>query len=422
MTYKTYNCNSFKVHTIKSDKFKTAHMEVIFRKNAVKEELCSYSFLADILSESTKNYPSKRDLIIKFEELYRASIYATTVKTGNVLNTEFITDFINPEYIKDKNYLEEVIKLSFEVIGNPNVVNDEFLLKPFNLVKERLKREINSIKENPVKLAIRGAIDLFDSESPTSYKILGTIEDLEEITPASLYKTYRKLMKENTCDIFIIGNLDMDEVVTLIKKYFKNRYINELDLKIPVTQNLRKKEIIGSDNSDNIQATLVMLFNVTDLTEKEKNVTFQTFNYIFGSGGLTSKLYQSIREKNSLCYGISSMYLKSDSLLLVQVSLDNENVKKAISLVKKELKNMQNGVFTDMELEDAKKNLMISLDLAYDNNVSIVNNYVFNVFDNLPMIDERKKMYKDITKEDVIAVSKKIKINTIYTLNGREAK
>ena len=68
MKYKTYNCNSFNVHTIKTDKFKTSHVEVIFRDIANKDEMGAYSFLADMLSQSSKTYPRKKDLITRFEE------------------------------------------------------------------------------------------------------------------------------------------------------------------------------------------------------------------------------------------------------------------------------------------------------------------------------------------------------------------
>ena len=60
----------------------------------------------------------------------------------------------------------------------------------------------------------------------------------------------------------------------------------------------------------------------------------------------------------------------------------------------------------------------MSLDLANDNNVAILNNYVFNYLDNLPEIDKRKEMLKQVSKEDVIRVAKKLKINTVYVLEG----
>ena len=419
MKYKTYNCNSFNVHTIKTDKFKTSHIEVIFRDIANKEEMGAYSFLADMLSQSSKTYPRKKDLITRFEELYKIIVYAATLRVGNILDFHISLDFINPEYINDHNYLEEVIKTLFDIVENPNVTNDEFDLKTFNIVKERLKREINSLKENPMKQSIKEAFKAMNANTPTSYELLGTLESLEKITPSSLYKTYKNLRKNFKVDIFLIGNLEMDDTIQLIKKYFKNRYIIENKLDLMVDNKEVKRLVVKSMPSDNVQSNLVMIFNLKNLTDIEKNITFNVFNYLYGSGGLTSKLYQSIREKNSLCYAISSMYLKYDKLLLVHISLEQANVKKATSLVKKELKNMQAGNFTEEELKDAINNMIISLDMAQDNNVSIINNYVFHVFDNLPMPEERVEMFRNIKKEDVINVAKKVKLNTIFTLEGR---
>ena len=330
MKYKTYNCNSFNIYTIKTDRFKTSHLEVIFKNVLKKEEIGTYSFLADMLSEGCKKYPRKKDLITRFEELYKIVIYASTMRVGNVIDLHFSLDFINPEYIEDEGYIEDVIKTLFEVILNPNVCNDEFDLKTFNIVKERLRREINSLKENPVKQSIKEAIKTMDSNSPTSYEILGTIEELENITPAKLYNAYKSLRKNFKVDVFLIGNLDMDNVASLIKKYFKNRYIVSDNFEVMVDNKETKKVKEKAMKSDNIQTNLVMLFNLKNLSELEKNITLNCFNYLYGSGGLTSKLYKSIREENSLCYAINSMYLKYDKLLMVQISLDNCNVKKAI--------------------------------------------------------------------------------------------
>ena len=419
MTYKTYECNSFKVHTIKTDRFKTSHMEIMFRKKIVKEDLIKYSFLVDLLTESSKKYPKRKDLVVKFEELYKTSVYGTTVKTGDTLTINFVTDFINPNFILDNDYLKEVLCMPFELIQEPNVVNDEFDLKQFNIIKERIRREITSISDNPFKQCVRNAFLIMDEESPTSYPLYGTIEELEKLNPSILYDTYKKLFKDSICDIFIIGNLDMDEVVNYIKKYFKYRYINNKKLDLYVNNKERKKAILKSDDSNNIQANMVMLYNVCFFDEYEKNVVFHVFNYIFGNGGLTSKLYKEIREEHSLCYTISSLYLKYDNLLLIYLGLDNNHIEKAIALVKKCLKEMVLGNFSDEQIEDAKMNLCISLDLSNDNNVSILNNYVFNYLDNLPLIDERKELYNKVTKEDIIKVAKKISLNTTYVLKGK---
>lgn len=420
MVYKTYKCNSYNIHTIKTDRFKTVHMEIIFRKNIVKEELVNYAFLVDMLMESSKNYPKRKDVITKLEELYKLVVYGTTVKTGNVLNSNFMADFIDPKFIDEEDYLENVIKFIFEMLMNPNATNEEFDLKEFNFVKERLKREIKSIDENPFKSSMRKAIEAMDKSSVTAFPLMGSVEELDDITPSSLYKYYKKLFKDNTCDIFIIGNVDSDNIVSLIQKYFKHRYINTNKLVLRVDNKEKKKVTTKEDVSENLQANLVMIYNIGELPEVERHVTMQVFNYIFGSGGLTSKLYKRIREENSLCYNISTLYLKYDELLVIHISLDTANVKRAVSMVKKSLKEMQTGDFLDSDLEDAKKSISLALDLTSDNNSSLLNNYVFHEFDNLPLIDERKKSLAKLTKEDVVNVSKKLKLNTIYVLKGKE--
>lgn len=420
MVYKTYKCNSYNIHTIKTDRFKTVHMEIIFRKNIVKEELVNYAFLVDMLMESSKNYPKRKDVITKLEELYKLVVYGTTIKTGNVLSSNFMADFIDPKFIDEEDYLENVIKFIFEMLMNPNATNEEFDLKEFNFVKERLKREIKSIDENPFKSSMRKAIEAMDKSSVTAFPLMGSVEELDDITPSSLYKYYKKLFKDNTCDIFIIGNVDSDNIVSLIQKYFKHRYINTNKLLLRVDNKEKKKVTTKEDVSENLQANLVMIYNIGELPEVERHVTMQVFNYIFGSGGLTSKLYKRIREENSLCYNISTLYLKYDELIAIHISLDTANVKRAVSMVKKCLKEMQTGDFLDSDLEDAKKSISLALDLTSDNNSSLLNNYVFHEFDNLPLIDERKKSLAKLTKEDVVNVSRKLKLNTIYVLKGKE--
>ena len=144
------------------------------------------------------------------------------------------------------------------------------------------------------------------------------------------------------------------------------------------------------------------------------------YNYLLGGGGLNTKLYQLLREKNSLCYGVKSMYLKYDNLLLIETSISKNDVNKACKLIKQAFKEMEMGKFNEEEIKAAKENFIFSLNLALDNPAGILNNYVFNVFDNLPLIEERIKLIKDVTKEEIINVAKKIKPNISFVLEGDE--
>ena len=162
-----------------------------------------------------------------------------------------------------------------------------------------------------------------------------------------------------------------------------------------------------------------MIYNIKDLSKDKKDVAFHVFNYLLGSGGISAKLYQKLRCENSLCYSVKSLYLKYDELLIISVSLDKSNVNTAQRLIKKCIKEMLNGKFSDTELNDAKRNLIVSLKMSLDNNLAILNNYVFHTFDDLPLLEERINLISKVTKEDLIMCGKHLYLNTVYIQNPK---
>ena len=148
------------------------------------------------------------------------------------------------------------------------------------------------------------------------------------------------------------------------------------------------------------------------------NYTIHVFNYIFGNGSLTTKLYKYLREENSLCYNAYSIYQKLDNLLIIFVGIDYQNKKKCVKLINKALKEMVNGIFSEEDILYAKKSLISNVESSMDNPSSLLDNYVFHNVVNTPLLSERKKELNKITKKDILELSKKIKLNTIYMLGG----
>ena len=416
MEYKVYNCGNYKIHTIKTDKFKNCSMEIMFRNKLIKEEITANNMLVDMLMGSSKKYPKRRDIAIELENLYSSSIRGVTTRLGNSIMLSFVLDFLNPKYC-DKDYLEDVLSFPFEMLLNPNIKDGEFDNKRFNIIKSRIKSDIESLKENASKYAFRRALTLMDENSPSSYYMVGYLDDLDSITPSSLVNTYNHVMSDFVCDIYVIGNLDMNLVVDIIKKKF-NKGKKKLDINLYVDNKIRNKNLDVNEFGNYEQDTFVMIYNLDNLTKRERDFTIHLFNIIFGSGGLTSKLYKYLREENSLCYVVSSMYHKYDNLLFVYSGIDKKDKDKCIKLVNKAIREMIDGKFTDDELDNAKKVVISSIKVSEDTNGGIINNYLFNELDQLPLYDDRIKEFKTITKEEVMNVAKKLKLNIIYLLSG----
>lgn len=418
MEYKKYEYPSFNLYTVKTNRFKTAQMEIIFRDKIEKENLLTKTFLADIMTDCSSNYASRKEVVKKLEELYQASFYGVTNKVGNVVMTSFVLSFLNPMYVKDNEYLAKVLELPFDMILNPFITANEFDIRNFNIVKNRLHDEILGVNEDISRVSLKKALQYLEEDSPSRYSILGSVQELEEITPKKLALAYSDLMENNVCDIFVVGNLDMDQVANLIFKYFKNPVIKTKDLSFYVQNKVPKKPKNIVEQGHFLETNFVQIYHVQDLDEKEKMTTMYFYNYLLGGGGLNTKLYQLLREKNSLCYGIKSMYLKYDNLLIIQTSISKNDVSKVQKLIKQAFREMKMGKFSEEEIQSAKENFIFSLNLALDEPAGILNNYVFHVMDQLPLIDERIKMIQNITKEEIMAIASKVKPNITFILEG----
>lgn len=417
MESRKIDCKSYNIHTIKTNRFKTTKIEVVFRMPVEKKNVAITSFLAAMLNESSKKYPTRRCLAIKSEELYKTYFYSFANKIGNCLNLMFSLNFINPEHINEKDYLNDVIEFLFDMIQKPNVSNEEFDLDTFNLVKNNILLDIDSIEENAEKKAINNALKTMDEDSVSSLNILGTKEEVENFTPSKIYEIYQYIVNNAVVDIFVIGNTNMDDIVKYIKKYYHNRKIRTGKLTYYIDNKSVRKTIKKKENSKFLQSQLVCLYNLEKLTKDEKEMTFHLLNYILGSGGLSSKLYKYVREENSYCYKIASMYFKYDNLLCIASSIAQENAQNAIKLIQKAIKEMQSGDFTEEDIKDAKQNMLLSLNVNKNNPGAILASYQFKYFLGNYTIEEKIDLIEQITKEDIIKVAKKIKENTIYILS-----
>lgn len=418
MEYIKYDCKTYNIHTINTNKFKTIRIEILFSSTCKEEDLPLYSILTDLMTDTSSSYPSRISMNIRKEELYKLVMYGVNSKVGNMMITSFICEFIDPVYIKDDpNYLEDVIKFIFDVILKPKTLNNEFDNKDLKVIKNRTIEDISLTMEDPNRKALLSALEYMDPESISSKRVLGTKELVESITTEKLYSAYIDLFSKFLCDIYIIGNVN-NNIVDLIKKNYINRVIKTKNIPVYVNNLVRRKpqEVVEVDKFN--QSTLVLIYNVLLENNKYNNSMIQLFNNILSSSGLNSILYQKIREEKSLCYSIRSMNLRYDGLLVIECNLDKSNVFRAKKIIIKSIKEIAKGnMISDDLFNMCKLGMKTSIESSMDVNVGILNNYFFHNVCNTPLYSESLDILKSIKKEDMISVAKALKLNTVYILN-----
>lgn len=417
MNYTKFDMNSYNIHVIKTDCFKSVNMYVNFKRPAKKEEITIRQFLNAMLLESTEKYKSRRELSIACEELYNLDCYNSTSISGNYVVSIFNLNFLNEKYT-EKGMLEKSIEFLAEIIFHPDVKNRAFNEQKFNLVKKMGQEVIEMSSESTGYYANQRMLEEMVPNEPMSFKRDGYLDDLEKITPTNLYEYYQSMISKDIVDIFICGNIDPDEVKKIISKNFPLNTLKRVKMGHYVEHKkfrLRSKSVKEVKNMK--QSNLVIGCKIGSMDKFSRTYVGYVYNLLLG-GGSDSKLFRNVREKNSLCYSISSRYQNVNAIMTISAGIEKEDYKKTVSLIKKQLKDMTQGKFSEEDLEKAKVIYVSGCKGLFDSPASINSTYISYVYLDSDPVEERIKQIAKVTKEDVVKFAKKVHLDTIFLLEG----
>ena len=353
--------------------------------------------------------------------MYGASFDCGIDKAGNNQIIKFYLETLNDNFIPTKeNITEKSFKLLFDVIFNPLIINNGFKEQYIDGEKNKLKQIISSKIDNKAKYAMDRCIEEMYKGKPYELYKYGYVEDLNNINGNSLYMYYKKLLNECKIDIFISGDNE-DNIIDIIKNNEQIKNLNERKPEYTINgENEEKKQVeakLINETMDIMQGKLVLGLDVIDINEKDKYAA-SVYNIILG-GSANSKLFQNVREKASLAYTAGSSYLRQKNNIIIRCGIEIENYEKAVEIIKKQLKEMEEGKFTDADIENAKNIIISTVDGISDSQDSEISYYFGQeLAKEFVSIKEYIKNIENVKKEEVNSIAKKIKINTIYFLTN----
>jgi len=417
MEYKKIDMTAFNLHLIKTDRFKTINVRVCLRDNINKDEITLRNMLTSFLTYSTNTYPTKRDMVLKAQDLYGVNVYTKSYRSGRFNMINFCISMLNEKYT-ETGMVEESIKFLSDVIFNPNFTKDEEFNQAYKFLYDNMESSMRGIKENPTTYSVIRMLEEMDKDMPYSYREFGYLEDLEKLSKEALIDYYKKVLNSSLVDVYVIGNIDENNMIDLFKKYFDFRtYKRPKESQLIEHDKLPTKIKTIKEQEDSNQSKLSIGCKIGELTEFERNYVLTVYNMILG-GNSESKFFQIIREKHSLAYYVYSSLNKLDSLMLIKAGISKDNFDTTIKLIKKLMKEMENGEFTEDNINVVKESYISLLKEIEDNENAIIETYLAKDLLNLGDIEERKKEIMKVTKEDIIKVAKKVKIDTIFLLEG----
>lgn len=417
MNYEQINMGSYNLHIIKTKKFKTITMEINFRRKIKKEEITIRNLLKMVLLQTTKNLKTERDLIKETENLYDLKLVSSNMRIGNYSNLSFKIRFLN-EFYTEKHMNEYSIAFLMDILFNPNVEDGKFQAEDVKKCKNKLAKSIQKLPDNKLKYTLIKLLETTNNKA-YSYNSFGYLDDLEKITPSNLYEYYKSILVDDYVDVFIIGDVDTAEIKNYLRKYFKVATFKK-DKKDLLVQELvprkRIKKVIEQDNVN--QSQLTVLCTLNGLTDFERKYVLLVYNEMLG-GSSNSMLFDTVREKNSYAYYVNSSVKAYDNIMMLYSGIEPGNSENVLKLMKKTLQNIGKGSFKEILLENSKETLIASIKASTDSPTGVINTYYAKVLVNSDDFEERIKNIQKVQKEDIINLSKKISMHTVYVLEGQ---
>ncbi len=407
-----------KLTTLKTDKFKSNLMTVELLCPLSEDTATHNSLITNVLSRCCAMYPTLREFNIALEKLYAADLDAFVSKCGETQKVCFKLSCIENKYTYDgMDVFENAMMLLGEMIFKPLLENGVFPDSVVEGERRNLREEIESVKDDQGRYALRRCIETMCAEEPYSVNVGGDIKVLEGITAAELKQHYDVLLQTAPVSIYFVGSTDMETVKKYAEKYLpfgkrQSIYPQYDTNKTPVAVNT------VTEQADAVQSRLCMGFRTNLTLRDDAYAALLLATEILGSPA--GKLFVNVREKQGLCYYCSPILDGQKGLLIISAGIDSADREKAQSAILEQIEEVKNGNISDAELAFAKKSAASSYKEIYDSPSAMISWYANRSRLGIENISPERMaaLVAKQTKADIAAAASLLKADTFFLLEG----
>lgn len=405
---------------IKNNKFKSVFVSLNLLVPLKAEEMSKNALLAMVLTKACNKYKTEKELQRELAKLYNTKLRISVGKYNGKYNIGFEMEIINKKYI-EKDVLEDSLKILNQIINQPLQINGNFDEKITQREKENLITKIKEQQDQKRSYALGKIEEITFEKQDYGYPKLGKEKDVEEIDHNILYKHYLKVMEQAEIITIVNGNLDgYENIKEIIEKHlFKDKPQITVKKNVEEIIEYSKNPVVKIENQDISQSILCFGIRLYNLTEKEIFNT-SVLNSVLG-GSPASKLFQNIREKQSLAYYAKSIYDKQKGAIYIIAGIEPKNYEKTKELINLEIQKIIAGDITEEEITSAKDHIISTYKEIEDNKKEncrfILSNQI--LFSKVIKIEDIINNIKSLEKKDIINIAKKINVQKIFLLGGK---
>ncbi len=341
-------------------------------------------FTEHVIFKGTDKYTAF-DIANRFESM-GALINAFTGKEGTCYYVKSVDE-----------YAEKCFSLLSHIFTHSSFDADE-------LDKERkvITEEINMVEDSPEDICYDLLAETLYKGTSLGYTILGPAENVARFTRYDVLAYMDKLYNADNTVVSVSGNLDVKTADALVKKYLLNE----------IRSGKTTEKPCGKTKVTSGQSVRIKDFEQSNIGISYPSVEFHhprtpaqsVFSILFG-GGMSSRLFQKIREQMGLAYSVysTSLAYKHNGNFDIMLNISAGNTKKVLTAVKKEIDAIVNEGVTQEEFNRAKIQLKSALVFSEESvqNIMTAQGKMLLLADTLYDVDKRIAEIDAVTVQDV---------------------
>ncbi len=304
--------------------------------------------------------------------------------------------------------LKKDVDLGFNLLAD--ILQHPAFLKPeFERIRSQILGEMASDNDDPGHVAMKAFNQLVFHGHPYRWPLNGTEESLAKITHADVLNFYAKEYVPNQVILTVVGDITGEQASGLVQTYFGAWKKAAVPARTTKKAGPLERKTVQFIEKDLTQSNVILGHGGISRTNPDFYAV-TVMNYVLGAGGFSSRLMDSIRDKQGLVYGIMSHF---DARFMpgsfwVNFQTRTEATNQAIQSVLVEIKSIREAPVSDQELAEAKSFLMGSFPLRLDSTAKLAQVLAQVEFYGLGFeyFSQYPKWIERVTKEDVQRVAK----------------
>ncbi|PIU99223.1 hypothetical protein COS59_00910 [Candidatus Wolfebacteria bacterium CG03_land_8_20_14_0_80_36_15] len=367
-------------------------------------------FLEHLCFKGTKNRPTSLDISASLDHL------------GAVYNA-FTSNEYTGYYAKAlPQHSEKLLEIISDLYLNP-------IFEQKEIEKERgvIIEEINMYEDLPMQKVQEIFAGLLYKDQPAGRFVAGTKDVIKNLKREDILNYRDKHYLAGATTVVVSGNINENKAIGLIKRNFENIRLGKKETKTPTKDIQERPEILIKEKALD-QTHLVLGARAYDIFDKRR-FALELLSDVLG-GGMSSRLFQKLREQLGACYYVNSSANNfiDHGYLAISSGVDNNRVEEIIKAILEELNKMKNEAIKAKELQTAKNHLIGNLFLGLESSDELASFYGGQEIlkEEILTPEEIAKNIQAISEKDIMEVandifrSNKLNLALIGPIKGQE--